>query len=352
MAAFDDSAFANHERVIFCCDAATGLKAIIAIHSTVLGPAAGGTRLWAYESDDEALHDALRLSQGMSYKNAMAGLKFGGGKAVIIKTPDFVGSEALYEKFGEFVEQLSGGYVTAEDVGMSVEIMEIVARKTRHVSGLSKKEGRAGGDPSPKTSYGIFRGIEAAVKFQLGKATVEGLNVAVQGAGHVGYHLCKYLAEAGAQTLVADIDDKRVTRVVDEFGATGVALDEILTQNVDVLAPCALGGILNAQSIPELRTTIVAGGANNQLETEADGQRLVDAGILYAPDYVINGGGIINVASEYYNDRDEDEVLQQVAAIGPRLTGIFAAAQDSGRPTNVVADEQAQKIILDAAEAG
>jgi leucine dehydrogenase len=348
MAAFDDSAFDNHERVIFCCDAATGLKAIIAIHSTVLGPAAGGTRLWAYESDEDALHDVLRLSQGMSYKNAMAGLKFGGGKAVIIKTPEFGGSEALYEKFGEYVDQLSGSYVTAEDVGMSVDIMEIVARKTKHVSGLSKKEGHAGGDPSPKTSYGIFKGIEAAVKFQLGNDSVAGLTVAVQGAGHVGYYLTKYLTEAGAKVLAADIDDARVKRLADEFGATGVALDEILQQEADVVAPCALGAILNARSIPELRTTIIAGGANNQLETEADGQRLSDAGILFAPDYVINGGGIINVASEYYDDMDEDEVMQKVAAIGPRLAGIFAQAQDSGKPTNVVADEQARKIITDA----
>jgi len=313
MAAFDDSAFDNHERVIFCCDAATGLRAIIAIHSTVLGPAAGGTRLWAYESDEEALHDVLRLSQGMSYKNAMAGLKFGGGKAVIIKTPDFNGSAALYEKFGEYVDQLSGSYVTAEDVGMSVDIMEIVSRKTKYVSGLSKKEGHAGGDPSPKTSYGIFKGIEAAVKFQLGNDSVDGLTVAVQGAG-----------------------------------ATGVALNEILKQEADVVAPCALGAILNEQSIPELRTTIIAGGANNQLDTKTDGQRLSDAGILFAPDYVINAGGIINVASEYYDDMDEDEVMQNVVAIGPRLAGIFAAARDSGKPTNVVADEQARKIIADA----
>ena len=348
MAAFDDSAFDNHERVIFCCDAATGLKAIIAIHSTVLGPAAGGTRLWAYESDEEALHDVLRLSQGMSYKNAMAGLKFGGGKAVIIKTPDFNGSDALYEKFGEYVDQLSGSYVTAEDVGMSVKIMEIVSRKTKYVSGLSKKEGHAGGDPSPKTSYGIFKGIEAAVKFQLGNDSVAGLTVAVQGAGHVGYYLCKYLSEAGAKIRVADIDDSRVKRVANEFGAAGVALDEILTQEADVVAPCALGAILNERSIPELRTKIVAGGANNQLETQADGQRLTDAGILFAPDYVINGGGIINVASEYYDDMDEDEVMQRVVAIGPRLAEIFAAARDSGKPTNIVADEQARKIIADA----
>ena len=345
MAAFDDSAFDDHERVIFCCDASTGLKAIIAIHSTALGPAAGGTRLWSYDSDDAALHDVLRLSQGMSYKNAMAGLNFGGGKAVIIKTPDFSGSEALYEKFGEFVDQLGGSYVTAEDVGMSVDIMEIVARRTRHVSGLTKKAGQAGGDPSPKTSFGIFKGIEAAVQFKLGKDSVAGLSVAVQGVGSVGYYLCKYLHEAGASLVVADIDDGRVQRVAKEFGARGVALDEILHQRVDVLAPCALGAILNAESIPQLQTSIVAGGANNQLETPEDGQRLRDAGVLYAPDYVINGGGIVNVASEYYGDADDEEVLRRVAEIGPRLTGIFTEADETGSPTNVVADRQAKNII-------
>ena len=345
MAVFEDSAFDDHERVMFCRDAHTGLKAIIAIHSTALGPAAGGTRLWPYESDDAALHDVLRLSHAMSYKNAMAGLKFGGGKAVIIKTPDFAATEALYEKYGEFVDQLDGQYVTAEDVGMSVAIMETVARKTKFVSGLSRKEGQAGGDPSPKTSYGIFKGIEAAVAFQLGRDSVEGMTVAVQGVGNVGYHLCSFLSEAGAILLVADIDQTRVKRACDEFGATAVAVDEIVTHKSDVLAPCALGATIDVQSIPALQTKIVAGGANNQLKTPEDGQRLSDAGILYAPDYVINGGGIINVASEYYADADDDEVMRRVADIGPRLTGIFEAARQSGKPTNVIADNMARAII-------
>jgi leucine dehydrogenase len=345
MAVFEDSAFDDHERVIFCRDAHTGLQAIIAIHSTALGPAAGGTRLWAYESDDAALHDALRLSHAMSYKNAMAGLKFGGGKAVIIKAPDFKGTDALYEKYGEFVDQLNGSYVTAEDVGMSVEIMETVARKTKFVSGLPAKEGHAGGDPSPKTSYGIFKGIEAAVAFQLGLDSVNGITVAVQGVGNVGYHLCRFLAEAGAKLVVADIDESRVKRACDEFGATAVAIDEVVAYKADVLAPCALGATISAQSIPSLQAAIVAGGANNQLETPEDGRQLAAAGILFAPDYVINGGGIINVASEYYADADDDEVMRRVAEIGPRLTGIFEAAKDSGKPTNVVADEMARKII-------
>ncbi len=348
MAVFEDSAFDDHERVIFCRDAHTGLKAIIAIHSTALGPAAGGTRLWTYESDDAALHDALRLSHAMSYKNAMAGLKFGGGKAVIIKAQDFKGTDALYEKYGEFVDQLNGSYVTAEDVGMSVEIMETVARKTKYVSGLSARAGHAGGDPSPKTSYGIFKGIEAAVAFQLGRKSVDGITVAIQGVGNVGYHLCRFLAEAGAKLVVADIDEACVKRACDEFGATAVAIDEVVAHKADVLAPCALGATINAQSIPSLQAAIVAGGANNQLETPEDGQQLSDAGILFAPDYVINGGGIINVASEYYDDADDDEVMRRVAEIGPRLTVIFEVSKDSGKPTNMVADEMARKIIADA----
>jgi len=321
------------------------LQAIIAIHSTALGPSAGGTRLWSYASSTEALHDVLRLSQGMSYKNAMAGLKFGGGKGVIMKTPGYSGSAALYERYGDFVEQLGGAYVTAEDVGMTVEIMEMIARKTQYVAGLSPVDGMAGGDPSPKTSYGIFKGIESAVQFKLGRNDVAGLTVAVQGVGQVGYYLCKYLHEAGANLVVADIDAGRVCKVVDEFSATSISPEDILVQKVDVVAPCALGAIMNAESIPMLQTSIVAGSANNQLETPDDGQRLHDADILYAPDYVINGGGIINVACEYYGDITEDEVWEQVSAIGPRLTGIFEESAASDKPTNVVADQQAKRII-------
>lgn len=348
MAAFDDPAFDDHERVIFCRDAAIGLKAIIAIHSTALGPAAGGCRLWRYESGDAALHDVLRLSQGMSYKNAMAGLNFGGGKAVIIETPDFDGSEALYEKFGDFVEKLNGDYITAEDVGMSVSIMETIARRTSHVTGLPAKTGHAGGDPSPKTALGVFKGIEAAVGFKLRRDKLRGLTVAVQGVGHVGYYLCKYLFEAGAKLIVSDLDESRVQRVCEEFAATVVPLDDILCQDADVLAPCALGAILDESSIPKLKVSIVAGGANNQLQTQDDGQRLAAAGILYAPDYVINGGGIINVACEYAGDVEETEVNDLVAKIGPRLIKIFEEAAASGEPTNIIADAQARKIIAAA----
>ncbi len=349
MAVFENAAFDDHERVVFCRDAATGLNAIIAIHSTVLGPAAGGCRLWKYRSDDTALTDVLRLSQGMSYKNAMAGLKLGGGKAVIMKTANFDGSERLYEKFGDFVDKLHGDYITAEDVGMSVSIMETIARRTKYVTGLPRERGRAGGDPSPKTSWGIFKGIEAAVQFKLGRESVAGLTIAVQGVGNVGYHLCRYLHEAGASLIVADMDAHRSERARAEFAATVVELDDILFQEADVVAPCALGAVLTEESIPRLQTGIVAGGANNQLATDDDGQRLQSAGILYAPDYVINGGGIINVASEYYADADDEEVLRRVSAIGPRLLGIFQEAEETGRPTNEVADAQARKIIAGAA---
>jgi leucine dehydrogenase len=226
--------------------------------------------------------------------------------------------------------------------------MQTIARRTRFVSGLPKKAGQAGGDPSPKTAFGVFNGIEAAVRFKLSRGEVKGLKVAVQGVGNVGYNLCRYLHEAGAKLMVADIDDTRVKAACDEFDAEAVALDEILFQQVDVLSPCAMGAILNERTIPKLRTPIVAGAANNQLESLADGQRLSDAGILYAPDYVINGGGIINVASEYRGTEDDDEVMQLIAAIGPRLTRIFEEASSTGQPTNVIADEQARKIIADA----
>ncbi len=349
MTVFSNPAFDDHERVLFCRDEATGLCAIIAIYSTALGPAAGGTRLWTYASDDEALYDVLRLSQGMSYKNAMAGLKFGGGKAVVMKTPDFEGSDALYERFGEFVESLGGDYITAEDVGMSVDIMDIVARKTRYVSGLTLQSGKAGGDPSPKTAYGIYRGILAAAKARLGLDELQGVRVAVQGVGHVGYELCKLLHAAGAALLVADLDEARVDRVCAEFGAERVPDAEILFVDADVLAPCALGAILHEESIPGIKARIVAGGANNQLRSQEDGQRLADAGILYAPDYVINAGGIINVACEYFGDVDDAGVMDLVARIGPRLSAIFDEAERTGEPTNVIADRQARKIIADAA---
>lgn len=345
MSVFGNPAFDDHERVLFCNDRDTGLNAIIAIHSTALGPAAGGCRLWDYTDDEAALFDVLRLSQGMSFKNAMAGLRFGGGKAVIIRGLDFTASDCLYERFGEFVESLDGDYITAEDVGMTVEIMQSISRKTRYVTGLPSSSGKAGGDPSPKTAFGVFLGIEEAVRVRLGRENLRGLRVAVQGAGHVGYYLCKHLHEAGANVFIADPDAKRAERIRDEFAGAVLPVDEILFHEVDVVAPCALGAVLNAVSIPRIRATVVAGGANNQLETPEDGRRLTDAGILYAPDYVINAGGIINVAAEYEGDVDDSAVMRQVAEIGPRLAGIFAEAERSGEPTSVIADRCARAII-------
>lgn len=345
MSVFGNIAFDDHERVLFCRDKATGLNAIIAIHSTSLGPAAGGTRQWTYASDDEALYDVLRLSQGMSFKNAMAGLRFGGGKAVIIKDKDFSPSDALYSRFGEFVDSLNGDYITAEDVGMTPQIMQTISTRTKHVSGLPASDGSAGGDPSPKTALGVFCGIQAAVQCRLQRTDLAGLTVAIQGVGNVGYHLCELLHEQGVKLIVADIDNAKVQKVVDEFGAVSASLDDILFRQVDVVSPCALGAILTEQSIPRLQTGIVAGAANNQLETLADGRRLADASILYAPDYVINAGGIINVACEYYGDVDDTGVIELLRKIGPRLLRIFEEASASGRPTNEIADEQARRLI-------
>jgi len=345
MSVFSNISFDDHERVLFCRDRSTGLRAIIAIHSTALGPSAGGTRQWSYANEEEALYDVLRLSQGMSYKNAMAGLKFGGGKAVIIHTPDFVASDELYARFGDFIDSLSGDYITAEDVGMSPQIMQIIATRTKYVTGLPATGGKAGGDPSPKTAFGIFGGMEAAVRFKLGRETLQGTSVALQGVGNVGYHLCRLLHEAGATLTVADIDQTKVKRVCNEFAASAVALDDILFCDVDLLAPCALGAILTVDTIPRLQAAIVAGAANNQLQTPEDGRRLADAGILYAPDYVINGGGIINVACEYSGDVDDAGVMDLVARIGPRLTDIFEKSAATGRLTNDIADEQARRII-------
>jgi leucine dehydrogenase len=345
LSVFDNPAFDDHERVLFCRDPGAGLSAIIAVHSTALGPAAGGTRQWTYASDEDAIYDVLRLSQGMSYKNAMAGLKFGGGKAVIIKGDDFRPSDALYARFGDFVDTLNGDYITAEDVGMTPEIMQMIATRTKHVTGLPVTGGKAGGDPSPKTAHGVHCGIQAAVRHRLGRDDLDGLSVAVQGVGNVGYHLCKELSAAGARLFVADIDAARVERVCSEFGAEPAELDDVLFLDVDVVAPCALGAVLTRDSIPKLKAKVVAGGANNQLETPEDGQRLLDAGILFAPDYVINGGGIINVACEYYGDVDDAGVMQLVEKIGPRLTGIFEEAGERGEPTNSVADAQARRLI-------
>jgi len=312
-------AFDGHELVVFGHNANLGLHAIVAVHSTALGPAAGGCRMWPYASTEAAVVDVLRLSRGMSYKNAMAGLPFGGGKAVIIGDARTGKAPELFEAFGRFVDSLGGRYITAEDVGTTTADMEAVARTTSFVSGLSRKPGEAGGDPGPKTALGVYLGIKAAVKFRLNRSDLSGVGIAVQGVGGVGYHLCRMLAAEGARLRVADVRPVAVQRVCDEFKATEVPAENILSEEVEVFAPCALGAVLNAGSIPRLSARIVAGAANNQLAEDKDGQALQAAGVLYAPDYVINAGGIISVAREY-NGGTEAQVTAEIQAIPARLT--------------------------------
>lgn len=345
MSLFESSEFDHHEQVVFGHDAASGLKAIIAIHSTALGPAAGGCRMWAYGSTNEALKDALRLSRGMSYKNAMADLPFGGGKSVIIGDAQKAKTPALFAAFGKFVDSVGGRYITAEDVGTTTADMEIVAGQTKFVSGLAHRPGEAGGDPSPRTALGVYLGIKAAVKFRLGRSDLKGLSVAVQGVGGVGYHLCRLLAAEGARIYAADVRTAAVERVRDEFKAMVVPVETVLSQDVDVVAPCALGAILNAQTIPALRARIVAGAANNQLAEDKDGISLQQADILYAPDYVINAGGIISVSHEYYGGSTDARIDADIQGIPGRLTEIFERARHEGRPTNAVADQLARERI-------
>lgn len=342
---FEMREFDAHEQVLFGNDEATGLKAIIAVHSTVLGPAAGGCRMWPYASSAEAATDALRLSRGMSFKNAMAGLPFGGGKSVIIGDSRTRKSPELFEAFGRIIDSLGGRYITAEDVGTTTADMEAVARRTRYVTGLHRRPGEFGGDPSPKTALGVYLGIKAAAKFRLGRGDLAGLTIAVQGVGGVGYHLCRLLAADGARLRVADVRPAAVERVCDELGAAPVSPETVLFEEVDVLAPCALGAVLNQETITRLRTKVIAGAANNQLAQDKDGLVLHVAGVLYAPDYVINAGGIISAAREYLGGTSEAQVTTEIAAIPMRLTEIFERARRENRPSNAIADQLARERI-------
>lgn len=348
MGVFNHAEFENHESLHYFQDEHTGLHAIIALHSTALGPAAGGCRRWTYASDADALTDALRLSRGMTYKNAVAGLKFGGGKAVILAHPDAPKSPQLFAAFGRAVNSLGGRYVTAEDVGCSVEDMRYVREHTEFVSGLPQSGSDAGGDPSPWTALGCFQGIQAAVESRLGVTSLEGLSVAVQGVGHVGLHLCRLLHEAGAKLIVSDVNPDNLALARSELPVTEVAPSELLFADVDVLSPCALGNVLTSSTIPRIRAKVIAGAANNQLATVQDGARLAARNILYAPDYVINAGGIISVAREYYGSSSEEEVRSDVCRIRDRLQAIFDAAKSSDRPTNELADELARNLVAAA----
>jgi len=337
--------FDEHELVHFVTDPQTGLMAVIAVHSTHLGPGAGGTRFWHYAKPADAIADALRLSRGMSYKNAMAGLPLGGGKAVILADATRTKTPEMLAAYGRAVERLCGAYVTAEDVGMNVADMVALAKETRYVAGLPVADGAVGGDPGPHTSYGVYLGVKAAVKRGLGKDSLDGLHIAVQGAGSVAGGFARRAAAEGARLSIADVDQGRAQALAAETGGTMVGTDEVMSLEADLLSPNALGAILDADSIAALRVPIVAGGANNQLATRDDGDRIQARGILYAPDYVINAGGIINVSTEYLKDGDQDTVRARIEAIPGRLEEIWQESAATGRNPARVAGDMARRLI-------
>ncbi|MBZ6379119.1 amino acid dehydrogenase [Pacificimonas flava] len=345
MSVFDLPSFDDHESVHVFDDAVTGMRAIIAVHSTHRGPAAGGCRYWHYADSEAALVDALRLSRGMSYKNALADLPVGGGKAVLVKRETWPKTEAYLEAFGRAVDSLGGRYITAEDIGMSDEDMAAIARQTKFVSGLPVDSSQAGGNPGPYTADGVFVGMRAAVRHKLGREGFKGVHVAIQGLGSVGRVLAELLAADGAKLTVADIDEGRAARLAGELRASVVSTEDILFTDADVVAPCALGAVLNEESIPRLNCAVIAGAANNQLQTPADGERLAEREILYAPDYVVNAGGIINVMAEYLGDGNADAVRARIAKIEGRTQKIFERADAEDLPTNEVADQMAREAI-------
>ena len=340
MKIFDTIADMGHEQLVLCQDSASGYRGIIAIHSTVLGPALGGTRFWRYATDEEAIVDALRLARGMTYKNAVAGLNLGGGKSVIIGDNKTTDREMIFRAHGRFVESLGGRYITAEDVGTSTADMDFVHMETDYVSGLA---GRSG-DPSPVTAHGVFRAIQASAKAQWGSDDLSTRTITLQGCGHVGYYLAKELHEAGAKLVVTDIDAERVKRVVNEFGARAVGADEIYSADADIFAPCALGAIINDRTIPQLKVQIVAGAANNQLLEERHGVELESKGIRYAPDYVANAGGVINVYSELAgwtsarSFRKADEIYDTILKV-------YDIASSDKIPSDLAADRLAEQRI-------
>jgi leucine dehydrogenase len=342
MSVFSHKEFDQHEQVSFFHDTKTGLKAIIAVHNTHLGPALGGCRMWAYDSDAQALNDVLRLSRGMTYKAAITGLPLGGGKSVIIgdarkgKTPE------LMRAMGRAVESLGGRYIVAEDVGTTVEDMNQVYSQTKHVVGIAHGV-QGSGDPSPTTAYGVYVGLKSAVRHRLSKPDVQGLKVAVQGLGNVGYNLCKLLARDGAELFVTDVQTDRVEGAVKEFGAKAVPLADIYGVDADIFAPCALGAILNDETIPQLKVKVIAGAANNQLAEPRHGTVLKDKNILYAPDYVINAGGLISVYYEHVQRgggkvQDRAQVVAHVDRIDATVESIFKRAEQDGISTAAAAD--------------
>jgi leucine dehydrogenase len=343
MSVFTSRSFMGHEQVVFGHDAETGLKTIIAVHNTTLGPAVGGCRFWPYAGEQEALEDALRLSRGMTYKAAMANLDFGGGKAVIIGDPKVDKTPALLTAFARQVDHLAGRYVTAEDVGTGPADMEIIRRTTDYVAGTSAG-GSGDGDPSPATAWGVFNGIRATSFYGCKRDSLKGVRIALQGLGNVGQYVMRYLAAAGAQLTVTDIDDSRMAKAASEFGAELVAPGKIYDVEAEIFVPNALGAILNDDTIPRLKVKAVAGSANNQLAEDRHGDMLRARGILYAPDYVINAGGIINIRHEG-PDYDRETAFADCAKIYDTLMDVFRRSDLDDAATNVVADRMAQERI-------
>jgi len=333
----------DYEQLIFCQDKTSGLKAIIAIHDTTLGPALGGTRMWNYATEEEAIEDALRLAKGMTYKNAAAGLNLGGGKTVIIGDPLKDKNEEMFRAFGRFIQGLNGRYITAEDVGTTVADMDLIHEETNYVTGISPAFGSSG-NPSPVTAYGVYMGMKAAAMEAFGSDSLAGKKVAVQGVGNVAYKLCEYLHEEGAILTVADINQASVDRAVNEFGATQVDVSEIYSQDVDIFAPCALGAIINDETIPQLKAKVVAGAANNQLKEPRHGDKLNELGIVYAPDYVINSGGVMNVADEL-NGYNRERAMKRVEGIYDTIARIFEISKKEGIASYAAADRLAEDRI-------
>ena len=340
---FETLAKTGHEEVVFCHNKDAGLKAIIAIHNTVLGPALGGTRMWPYATEEDALKDVLRLSRGMTYKAAVSGLNLGGGKAVIIGDPNKDKSEALFRAFGRFVNSLGGRYITAEDVGIDVNDMEYVFRETEFVTGVHQVHGGSG-DPSPFTAYGTLQGLMASLQAKFGNEDVGKYSYAVQGVGHVGMEFIKLLRERGAKVFVTDINQVAVQRAVDEFGCEAVGLDEIYDVPADVYSPTALGGTINEDTIDRIKATIICGAANNQLANDAIGDELQRRGVLYAPDYAVNAGGLMNVSLEI-DGYNRERAMRMMRTIYYNLGRIFEISERDNIPTYKAADHMAEERI-------
>ncbi|ALX48032.1 branched-chain amino acid dehydrogenase [Lentibacillus amyloliquefaciens] len=344
MEIFNDMETHDYEQLLFCQDKNSGLKAIIAIHDTTIGPALGGTRMWTYDSEADAIEDALRLAKGMTYKNAAAGLNLGGGKTVIIGDPKKDKNPEMFRAFGRYIQSLNGRYITAEDVGTTVDDMDLIHMETDYVTGISPEDGASGGNPSPVTGYGIYKGMKAAAMEAFGDDSLEGKTVAVQGVGSVAYALCTHLHEEGASLIVTDINENAVKRAVNDFGARAVDPDAIYSVDCDIYAPCALGATINDETIPQLKAKVIAGSANNQLKTDAHGDMIHEMGIVYAPDYVINSGGVINVSDEL-NGYNETRAMKKVESIYDNLSSVFAISRRDQIPTYAAADRLAEERI-------